>query len=84
MANDMKHNQTSSALTSHDTDASLIDVLSQFPKLKLALVFGSVATGQARSDSDLDIAVASGHTLSATEKIAMISALTDSTGVPVT
>jgi predicted nucleotidyltransferase len=57
----MKPTQTPSTLTSHDTDASLRSVLSQFPTLMIAMVFGSVALGQARSDSDLDIAVAVGH-----------------------
>lgn len=79
----MKPTQTPSALTTHDTDASLINVLSQFPTLELALVFGSVASGQARSDSDLDIAVAAEHLLSVSEKMTMISALADNTGRPV-
>jgi predicted nucleotidyltransferase len=79
----MKPTQTPSTLTSHDTDASLRSVLSQFPTLVIAMVFGSVALGQARSDSDLDIAVAAGHPLSVTEKMAMIAALADRTGRPV-
>lgn len=75
--------QTKSARMSHDTDASLRDVLSQFPTLALALVFGSVALGRPRLDSDLDIAVSAGKPLSANEKMAMIAALAKRTGRPV-
>ena len=39
-------------------DKQLQDVLTRFPQLLLALVFGSVAEGRPRPDSDLDIAVA--------------------------
>ena len=38
-------------------DAQLRQVLSRFPELVLGLVFGSVAQGRQRPDSDLDIAV---------------------------
>jgi len=72
--------QTPSAQIAHDTDASLRDVLSQFPTLVLALVFGSVALGRPRTDSDLDIAVSAEKPLSAIEKMAMIAALADKTG----
>ncbi|MGB4361925.1 MAG: nucleotidyltransferase domain-containing protein [Rhodoferax sp.] len=79
----MKPTQTPSALNSHDTDASLRNVLSQFPTLVLAMVFGSVALGRPRQDSDLDIAVAAAHPLSVAEKMAMIAAFADNTGRPV-
>jgi predicted nucleotidyltransferase len=38
-------------------DNQLREVLAGFPELILALVFGSVAKGLQRIDSDLDIAV---------------------------
>lgn len=79
----MNLSQPPSALTAQDSDASLRKVLSQFPTLVLAMVFGSVASGRARSDSDLDIAVTAGRPLSVDEKIAMITSLSDSTGRPV-
>ncbi len=79
----MKPTQTSASLNSHDTDASLRNVLSQFPTLVLAMVFGSVALGRPRQDSDLDIAVAAAQPLSVAEKMAMIAALADNTGRPV-
>ena len=59
------------------------EVLAGFPELILALVFGSVAKGLQRIDSDLDIAVVAKQTLTADEKIVIISALAEKTGRPV-
>jgi len=56
-------------------DAELRDVLARFPMLLLALVFGSVAQGRQRADSDLDIAVAANRALTAVEKMDIIAAL---------
>ena len=64
-------------------DAELRDVLTRFPALVLALVFGSVAQGRQRADSDLDIAVAANQALTATEKMDIIAALAERTGRPV-
>ena len=66
-----------------DIDAQLKDVLARFPTLVLALVFGSVAQGRQRADSDLDIAVAARQALTATEKMDIIAALAERTGRPV-
>ena len=59
------------------------EVLAGFPELILALVFGSVAKGLQRIDSDLDIAVVAKQALTADEKIVIISALAEKTGRPV-
>lgn len=64
-------------------DIQLREVLTRFPALVLALVFGSVAQGRQRADSDLDIAVAADHPLTVTEKIAMTQALAEKTGRPI-
>jgi len=64
-------------------DAQLVDVLDRFPGIVLALVFGSVALGRQRRDSDLDIAVAASRALTAAEKMAPIEALAERTGRPV-
>jgi uncharacterized protein len=64
-------------------DAELRDVLTRFPSLVQALVFGSVARGQPRADSDLDIAVAANQALTAAEKMDIIAALAQRTGRPV-
>jgi len=64
-------------------DAVLLDVLTRFPALVLALVFGSVAQGRQRADSDLDIAVAADRALTAAEKMDIIAALAERTGRPI-
>ena len=58
-------------------------VLAQFPTLVLALVFGSVAQGRERADSDLDIAVAARQPLTPVERMNIIAALAEQTGRPV-
>lgn len=64
-------------------DVQLKEVLAHFPEIAFAMLFGSVALGNQRADSDLDIAVAAKKALTAHEKIALISALADSTGRPI-
>lgn len=64
-------------------DLLLGDVLKQFPQISLAVLFGSVALGRQRPESDLDIAVAANRPLVADEKIAIIGALTECTGRPI-
>jgi len=64
-------------------DKQLQEVLTHFPQLVLALVFGSVAEGRQRPNSDLDIAVAAKQALTAVEKIDIIAALAEQTGQPV-
>jgi predicted nucleotidyltransferase len=65
-------------------DAALRRVLAGFPQLALALVFGSVARGTPRPDSDLDIAVARHWgALQADERMALIAALAQETGRPI-
>ena len=64
-------------------DKQLQDVLARFPILVLALVFGSVAEGQQRPGSDLDIAVGANRALTAVEKMGIIAALAEQTGRPV-
>ena len=64
-------------------DDQLRDVLAGFPTVVLAVLFGSIALGRQRSDSDLDIAVAAHRALTAAEKIAITEALAERTGRPV-
>ena len=64
-------------------DDQLRDVLARFPAVVLAVLFGSVALGRQRPDSDLDIAVAARQALTAAEKMALIEALAERTGRPV-
>jgi predicted nucleotidyltransferase len=64
-------------------DDQLRNVLSDFPQIKLAVLFGSVASGTATARSDLDLAVIGEKPLAATEKIQIIEALAMATGRPI-
>ena len=80
---DKSMNTASPHLESH-TDVALRRVLSHFPQLNLALVFGSVARGTPRPDSDLDIAVASElGALKADERMDIMGALAQEIGRPI-
>ena len=69
--------------TAPDIIKQLQEVLTRFPDLVLALVFGSVAKGCQRIDSDLDIAVAAKQALTVAEKMVIIAALAEQTGRPI-
>jgi predicted nucleotidyltransferase len=64
-------------------DEQLREVLSGFPQIKLAILFGSVASGTAKAHSDLDLAVIAEKPLQAVEKIQIIEALAMATGRPI-
>jgi predicted nucleotidyltransferase len=64
-------------------DDILREVLSGFPQLTLAILFGSVASGKANAQSDLDLAVIAAKPLQAAEKIQIIEALAMATGRPI-
>lgn len=51
--------------------------------LELAVVFGSLARGNARPDSDLDIAVRFSRALNVEDKLTLIESLAEATGRPV-
>lgn len=55
-------------------------VLARQPGLQLALLFGSVAAGRARDDSDLDIAVLADAPLDAAQRIALVGELAEVSG----
>ncbi|MAX54710.1 MAG: DNA polymerase III subunit beta [Alcanivoracaceae bacterium] len=65
------------------TIESIRDYLQGDPDVCLAYVFGSVATGMANKDSDLDVAIQLKQELSPQRKAAMISELACLTGRPV-
>jgi EPS-associated MarR family transcriptional regulator len=65
------------------TDAQLLSVLAQFPYVGQVIVFGSVAQGTARPESDLDIAVGAKHSLTQAQKMEIVAALALATGRPV-
>ena len=63
--------------------AQVRGVLERFPTVELALIFGSVANGRQRPDSDLDIAIAAKHRLTVDEKMDIIACLAEATGRPI-
>ncbi len=62
---------------------SLLRVIARHPELRLVIVFGSLASGKARRNSDLDIAVSAAHPLTAAEKLELTGDLAEATGRPV-
>lgn len=61
----------------------ILTALQLIDGLELAVIFGSVAHGKARVDSDLDIAVRYAAPLDAEQKLALIRALGTASGRPV-
>jgi predicted nucleotidyltransferase len=66
--------------TQPSIDRLLESVLVHFPQITLAILFGSMASGRQKIDSDLDLAVAAQHPLTHDEKFALLSALAERTG----
>lgn len=64
-------------------DLLIKEVLTHFPQVCFAILFGSVALGRQQPESDLDIAIAANHPLLANEKMAIISALAERIGRPI-
>ena len=61
----------------------LRQILSEHGGVRLAILFGSQATGRAAPHSDLDLAVQMTAPLTAEEKIALIERIAEATGMPV-
>ena len=62
---------------------SILAAMSALGDIRLVILFGSVATGRANRESDLDLAVDAGHRLTSGEKMILISSLAERTGRPV-
>ena len=63
--------------------APILTVIHSHPEIQLAILFGSLATGRARPDSDLDLAVAADHPLDAEATLQLIADLAAAVGRPV-
>ena len=59
---------------------AILAALDTQPGIRLAILFGSLASSRGRADSDLDLAVDVGHRLTAGEKLAMMNQLAERTG----
>ena len=64
-------------------DAGIKQVLDRHPIIRLAILFGSLATGEAGRDSDLDLAIDVDRPLEEHEKIQLIAELAEALGRPV-
>ena len=73
-------NQNSTATT---IDKPLTRLLSKYPEIILAILFGSQATGKATKDSDIDLAVLADAPLSANTKLQLIEEIGLKFGRPV-
>ncbi len=61
----------------------LQNTLNQFPAIKLAIVFGSVAVNRENDRSDIDIAILADKPLDFTQKVKLIESLAIATGRPI-
>lgn len=66
-----------------DLDRKIEGVMARHPSVVLVILFGSMAHGRARNDSDLDIAVASSTPLTAQTHLAIMGDLALAVGRPV-
>jgi len=62
---------------------AILAALGTQPGIRLAILFGSLAVGRERVDSDLDLAVDAGRRITAGEKLALTTELAKRTGRPV-
>lgn len=63
-----------------DAIAQIERVLAGHPELEVVLLFGSLASGQGRADSDVDLAVQAARPLDAAGKLALIAEFGEATG----
>ena len=62
---------------------AILAALDTQPGIRLAILFGSLAAGRERVDSDLDLAVDAGRRLTTGERLALTTELAKRTGRPV-
>jgi len=77
------HNRGMNAPPAPDLHHTLKQVLAEHGGVRLAILFGSRATGRARAHSDLDLAVQMSAPLDAADKVALIERIAQATGMPV-
>ena len=64
-------------------EKQLAQLLARYPQLRLAMLFGSLATGRARPDSDIDLGVLADEPIPAVLKLKLIEAIGVKFGRPV-
>lgn len=58
----------------------LREQLAGHPEIRLAILFGSAASGRQTFESDVDVAVAARYPLSVSERMALVSQIANATG----
>ena len=56
---------------------AILAAINTEPGIRLVILFGSLAAGRERADSDLDLAIDAGHRLTAEEKLALMNKLAE-------
>lgn len=64
-------------------ESAILATIETQPGIKLAILFGSMATDKGDKESDLDLAVDAGRRLTGNEKISLIEELARLTGRPI-
>ena len=67
----------------NDYAIPIIGVLNRHPEIELAILFGSLATGLVRPDSDVDLAVSTARPLTGQARVTLIEEMAEVTGRPV-
>lgn len=76
-------NMQTKAQPSGNLESQLREVFAHFPEVVLVVLFGSMASGQQRADSDLDVAMLTDSPITIEQKIAIISSLAECIGRPI-
>ncbi len=63
--------------------AAIVSVLERHPSVSMAILFGSLAAGRGRPDSDLDLAVSATAPLTVDARIELIDELAAALGRPI-
>jgi len=78
-----RHHTSTQDLALAATERAILAVLASHPEIRIAILFGSLARGAGRPDSDLDLAVAAAAPLDASQKATLIGELARRVGRPV-
>lgn len=64
-------------------ETSIQAALVRHPEIRLAILFGSLATGEERLDSDVDLAIDAGRLFDGASKMLLMAEIAECTGRPV-
>jgi len=65
------------------TETMIQATLAQHPEIRLAILFGSLGSGDGHYDSDIDLAIDAGQPLEVKVKMSLMAEIAESTGRPV-